>query len=657
MGTASLFLNSPRARIWLLMLAAGTLAVQHLSIRCGLSVVGGPVASEEQLSVVLSEFALTMVTDFPVEGILERLVGRIVDMLPISAAGVTLISPSSNPHYIAASDEAALRYEKLQSELGEGPCLAAYRTGEAVAVPDLKEDDRFRIFGPRAVEVGLAAVFTFPLRQGDKRLGALDLYRGTTGPLDDDDMAAAQTLADVTAAYVVNAQAREGLRDTSELSLHRSLHDPLTGLPNRTLLVERLEHGLLRDRRSKKAIAVLFADLDGFKMVNDVHGHQAGDTLLIEVARRLKSLLRPGDTVARISGDEFVMVCEDLSEEAQAQVIAKRVADALSLSFDVSGTAVTVSASVGIAFAQGDADPEQLLEDADVAMYQAKRKGGGHHQVVDLRERHQVEYRNILQRDLRGAAERGELTAEYQPIVRTDDGRLVGAEALLRWSHPTRGAIAPMTLIPLAEQAGLIGEIGRWVLVQACTDRRRSASAGRGNFGMAVNVSAHQLLERDFVASVAVALSTTSTRPELLTLEITESALIHDSERALVVLNQLKQLGVMLALDDFGTGHSSLVYLARFPIYVVKIDRAFTSALAYDRVSHVIVAKVIELAHELGMTVVSEGVETPEQLREVAALGSECCQGFYFARPMTADSLDALTRDAARLKLVLPIPA
>ena len=578
--------------------------------------------------MVLSEFALTMVTDFPVEGILERLVGRIVDMLPISAAGVTLISPNSDPHYIAASDEAALRYEKLQSELGEGPCLAAYRTGEAVAVPDLKEDDRLRSSG-----LGLS-------RPAWRRFSRSLCDRATGGSAPSTCTAGQPDSSTTTTWRPHNSGRRDrGVRGerpgTQGSTRHvRALASPLAPrpfdrTPNRTLLVERLEHGLLRDRRSKKAIAVLFADLDGFKMVNDVHGHRAGDTLLIEVARRLKTLLRPGDTVARISGDEFVMVCEDLSEEAQAQAIARRVADALSLSFDVSGAAVTVSASVGIAFAAGDADPEQLLEDADVAMYQAKRKGGGHHQVVDLRERHQVENRNSLQHDLRGAAERGELIAEYQPVVSTDDGRLIGAEALLRWSHPTRGVIAPRTIVPLAEQIGLIGEIGQWVLVQACTDRRRSGRRRPRHFGMAVDVSAHQLLEREFVDRLEVALSSTGTRPELLTLEITESALIKDSERALVVLNQLKQLGVTLALDDFGTGHSSLVYLARFPIDVVKIDRAFTCALAHDRVTHVIVAKVIELAHELGMTVVSEGVETPDQFHEVAALGSDSCQGFY----------------------------
>jgi diguanylate cyclase (GGDEF)-like protein len=617
------------------------------------------MATERQLSEVLSEFARTMVTDFPIQGILERLVQRIVEILPITAAGVTLISPNTNPQYVAASDESALRYEQLQTELDEGPCLAAYRTGKAVAVADLATDPRFSVFGPRAVEAGLAAVFTFPLHQGEKQLGALDLYRDTPGELDDNDMDTAQTLADVTAAYLVNAQARADLQDSSDRSRESSMHDALTGLPNRILLLERLEHSLQRCRRSRKIVGILFADLDRFKSVNDMHGHLIGDDLLVAVAERLTGLIRPGDTVARMSGDEFVILCEDLDEKTQADLIAARVVEALSTPFELSGIRVDISASVGIAFTGlEERFPEQLLRDADIAMYQAKRKGGHDHQIIDLREQQLSERRVGLQRDLQGAIERGEMRTEYQPIVHTIDGRIISVEALVRWDHPVRGAIPPTTLIPLAEQCGLIAAIGQWVLERACADRQGWASeAGQDDIGIAVNVSAHQLMGPDFVAMVGGVLASTDTNPPLLTLEITESVFVQDAERALVVLNDLKRLGVMLALDDFGTGYSSLGYLQRFPVDIVKIDQGFIADLARDQTSNAIVAAIITLAHNLGISVVTEGVETAEQRGQIMALGSESCQGYYFARPMPALNLGILLNEAtAEVHLRLPVP-
>jgi EAL domain-containing protein (putative c-di-GMP-specific phosphodiesterase class I) len=334
--------------------------------------------------------------------------------------------------------------------------------------------------------------------------------------------------------------------------------------------------------------------------------------------------------------------------------------DSISEPFELSTGTATISVSIGIAFAgQGKDVPEQLLRDADFAMYQAKRKRGDQsQQVIDLRERQQQDLRATLEVDLHLAIARSELRAVYQPIVDTSNGRLVGVEALLRWDHPTQGAVPPLTLIPVAEQAGLINTVGRWVLEQACLDRHRWASppqdggqARADEFVMAVNVSAQQLMAPGFVAVVADVLAATDTPPRLLTLEITESVFIDDSERALVVLQELKQLGVLLALDDFGTGYSSLLYLKAFPIDIVKIDRAFTAELSHDRASHAIVGKVIELAHMLGMRVVTEGVESVEQLHEISLLGSEFSQGYYFARPMTADDLDLINGPGTMLCL------
>jgi diguanylate cyclase (GGDEF)-like protein len=489
-------------------------------------------------------------------------------------------------------------------------------------------------------------VFTFPLRHNAGQLGALDLYRDRPGPLSRGDMEAAQTLADVTVAYLANAQARSELQDASEQFHSSSLHDPLTGLPNRLLLLERLEHALLRSVRSLHPVAILFVDLDRFKLVNDSHGHLIGDELLVAVADRMAGLLRPGDTLARLSGDEFVIVCEAITKKLQIHLIARRIVEALGAPFPLSEVVVEVSASVGIAFSTPKGtDPEELLREADIAMYQAKRRGGGTHQVVDVREQGLAERLVVLQRDLGLAVERGELRNEYQPIVRISDGRILGAEALLRWDHPSFGLIPPTTLIPLAEQSGTINDIGRWVLERACPDLQRWSQVPP--FGMAVNVSAHQLMAPDFVATVAEVLEATGTVPHDLTLEITESVFIHDPKRARVVLSDLKMLGVLIALDDFGTGYSSLSFLKHFPVDSVKIDRIFTADLVHDSASHAIASKMIELAHLLDLSVVTEGVETADQRDEARRMGSECYQGYYFARPMSAESLDDLMIEAA----------
>ncbi|MEO7819481.1 MAG: EAL domain-containing protein [Actinomycetota bacterium] len=611
---------------------------------------------EQQLSSVLSDFARTLVTDFPIQAILDQLVLRIVDVLPISSAGVTLISPGAAPHYIAASDDSALRFEQIQTELDEGPCLEAYNTGDAVSIPDLRNNHRFPNFSRRAIEEGLAAVFTFPLRQGDHQLGALDLYRTTPGPLNTAEMAAAQTLAEVTTAYLLNAQARDALKDSAERSHKNSLHDALTGLPNRTLLFQRLDHAMLRNRRSKKIVAVLFVDLDLFKAINDTYGHNVGDQLLGAVAERLTGLLRPGDTLARLSGDEFVILCEDLDEASQVDHLAARILDALSESFVLTGAEVQITASVGIAFAGPEETiPQQVLHDADTAMYQAKRKGGARHGVIDLREQGLANQRASLNRDLRGALTRGELEIEYQPIMTTVDGRIIGVEALLRWAHPTLGIIKPGTVIPLAEQFGQITEIGCWVLERACLDRHRwQCHHQHDRLGISVNVSTDQLMAADFANTVSAILTATQTDPTLVTLEVTESVFVQDSERALLVLNDLKRLGVMLALDDFGTGYSSLSYLKGFPVDIVKIDRIFIADLDRNPASRLIVSAIVGLAHGLSMNVVAEGVETYEQFEAIAALDCEAYQGFLFARPTSADELETLlTRGDFDVKIPL----
>lgn len=604
---------------------------------------------EDRLSSVLSDFARTMATEFPIQAILDELVQRIVAVLPISAAGVTLISPGMTPHYVAASDASALRFEQLQTELGEGPCLTAFHSGAAVAIPDLRENHSYPAFGPSALAAGMRAVFTFPLGYDGGRLGALDLYRELPGGLDTDALAAAQTLADVAAAYLINAQSRDRAQEVSDGFRAGALHDALTGLPNRALLAQRLEHLALRSQRSHGTAAVLFADLDQFKWVNDTYGHHAGDLLLVEVARRLSSVVRPGDTLARVSGDEFVILCEDLVDVHDAEKLAARIQVELAAPFDVVRSArLTMSASVGIAYAgPGQAVTEQLIADADTAMYQAKRSGGGSHHVLDLHAVHAAADLHRLEVALHGAQSRRQLALAYQPVVRTVDGQVVGVEALLRWTHPEQGAVPALTTVLIAERNGLIGPIGEWVLQRACADRTRWSNLHPGRpLDLSVNISGTQLMSAGFCATVERILAATGMDPTALLLEVTEAVCIDDPDRARTVLHELGGLGVRLALDDFGTGYCSLTYLHRFPIHMVKIDQSFISHLATDPTARLITAAVTDLAHALGLTVIAEGVETAEQHADVLTIGCELSQGFLHAHPLTDAEVVAMLQGA-----------
>ena len=601
---------------------------------------------DDTLTLVLRDFARNMLTDFSIQTILNSLVERIVEVLSVTGAGVTLISPGAAPHYAAASDGRALRFEQLQSSLAEGPCVSAYQSGEPVAVPDLAQDTRYPRFGVAAVAEGLAAVFTFPLRHGTGQLGALDLYRDTTGPLDPRELSAAQTLADVASAYLLHAQAREQVTEDAERLRHSSLHDPLTGLANRVLLQERLEHAAARAARTSNASAVLFIDLDRFKRVNDTYGHVAGDQVLMAVARRLLAALRPGDTLARVGGDEFVLLCENLTSSVDVDVVATRIAEALAAPFAVAGAELSITASVGVAFAGPESHiTPGLLEHADTAMYQAKRHGGAAHHTIDVCTARETHHRDDLEQDLRSALqgddpEDRQLAMAYQPIVRTADDELVGVEALLRWTHPARGNVPTLTTINIAERTGMMVELGAWVLDRSCRDHAAWCIEHPGRrLSLSVNVSVRQLAHPHYVDAVAATVAETGMDPTLLILEVTESIFIDDADRAARVLDQLRALGVRVALDDFGTGYSSLGYLRRFPVDVVKIDRQFTTGIGTDPTDTAIVVAITQLAHALDMQVTAEGVETRVQRDALSGIGCQSAQGYLYARPMTAAAL------------------
>jgi diguanylate cyclase (GGDEF)-like protein len=598
---------------------------------------------EDSLSAVLSEFARTLITDFPIQKILDHLVDRIVDILPITSAGVTLISEGMSPHYIAASNEDARRFEQLQTELDEGPCLIAYKNGNAVSAPDLRTDLRFPVFAPLALQAGLGAVFTFPLMHGDLRFGALDLYRAEPGDLDPDDMERAQTLADVAAAYLLNAQARDDLQATSEQFHHEAMHDTLTGLPNRLLLHERLAHAASRAKRTRTCTAILFLDLDHFKDINDTYGHDVGDQLLVAVSRRLAGLIRASDTLSRFSGDEFVFLCEEVHGAADVEMLAARIEETFMTPFHLSGVDVTVRASVGTAVVgPGEDITSDLLIRADKEMYRAKRQTGGKPEIIDMGNILPATDDQTLEADLRAALAAEELELAYQPIVRTSDQTMVGVEALLRWTHSDRGSVPPIVMVPIAERSALIVDIGAWVLERACKDHARWAEHHPDlKLDLAVNVSVRQLMTSGYCTSVAEILARTEMDPASLILELTESIVIEHSARIMAVLVALNRLGVRLALDDFGTGYSSLSYLSKLPIQIVKIDQGLVAELSQPT-GRIVVAGVADIAHALGISVVAEGVESEMQREETFAVGCDFAQGYLFARPMPAESVDAL---------------
>lgn len=616
----------------------------------------------EKLTDLLADFARNLGSDFRIQDILDQLVRRIVDVLPVTGAGVMLMGAGDDLHFAAASNDAILAIQTLQNELGEGPCLEAYRGGAAVSVPNLSTDNRFPRFSAGAREAGLAAVFTFPMSLNGNTFGALDLYRDEPGVLDAPDLVAAQVLADVAAAYIHNARGHADAEGTLHLLRQQSLHDPLTGLANRTLLKERLDHAVARARRSKEAVAVLYVDLDHFKAVNDRHGHQIGDQLLVAVANRLSGVVRSSDTLARLSGDEFVIVCEGLESPHLAEHVANRVVNALRPEFALQlvdlTLNLTVSASVGVAFAgPGSEVPDSLLRDADVAMYQAKRAGGGTHHAFDPATRLAEDARGRLTRELGEALSRNEFRLAYQPVVEVQHGNLLEVEALLRWQHPTRGWVMPNEMLPLAEPTGLILEIGEWVLRQVCEDLKRwQHDYGTAIPHVAVNISPYQVMAPDLTATVARVLHTTGTDPAAISLEVTENALLEDEPRALSVLQQLKDLGVTLVLDDFGTGYSSLSCLRRFPFDTLKIDQAYIGGLSAGDGTYETVAALIGLAHGLKRSVVAEGIETHQQLAQVTALGTDRAQGYHICRPLFADQLnERLLQPAGTTPIRLPI--
>ncbi|HYP54495.1 MAG TPA: EAL domain-containing protein [Pyrinomonadaceae bacterium] len=423
-----------------------------------------------------------------------------------------------------------------------------------------------------------------------------------------------------------------------ERLLHDALHDALTGLPNRALFMDHLKMTMARAKRRKNQVfAVLFLDVDRFKVINDSLGHMLGDQLLVGVARRLESCIRQEDTVARVGGDEFTILLEDIQDETEAASVAERIQKGLTQPFSLNGHEVFTTVSIGIAPSTvGYEHPEEIMRDADTAMYRAKTLGKARHEVFDKAMHAYAVNLLQLETDLRRALERGEFFIQYQPIVSLDNFNLRGFEALVRWQHPERGLVSPLDFIPIAEDTGQIVAIGHWTLREACRQMRRWQKQFPSDLplSISVNLSSRQFTQPDLLEQIRKVLEETKLPARCLKLEITESVVMENIEKATAMLRELRDLGVQLSIDDFGTGYSSLSYLHRFPIDTLKIDRSFVMRMVDNSENIEIVRTIVMLAQILGMDVVAEGVETKEQLALLRKLGCENGQGYFFSRPL-----------------------
>jgi diguanylate cyclase (GGDEF)-like protein len=431
------------------------------------------------------------------------------------------------------------------------------------------------------------------------------------------------------------------------LNEEQALHDALTRLANRRLFNDRVGHALARTGRRTTRLAVLFIDLDDFKNINDTLGHSAGDQLLTTVAERVRACIRPADTAARLGGDEFALLLEDLPSDDGARRVAQRVLEALAVPFSLKHKEVTLTASVGIALNEHGDTVEDLLRKADMAMYTAKRERKGSFQVFETSMHTQVISRLALEADLQQALNNRELLVHYQPLVNLETGRLAGMEALVRWQHPERGLLHPGDFIEAAEESGLIVPLGAWVLREACRQGREWQNRYPGrDFTMSVNLSPRQFQHSEVVEEVRSALEDSAFPPSSLVIELTEGVMMFDSEDTARQLDALKALGVQLAIDDFGTGYSSLSYLRRLPFDILKIDKLFVDGIAGDATESAFAKAIMKLAQTLRLETVAEGVEAGDQVAELKGLRCDLGQGYYFAKPLPADGIDALLRVA-----------
>ncbi len=590
-------------------------------------------AAQHAAVAALGEHALE---GTPTEELAQEALTAAAQLLGVELGGVIELTPDRSAFTFLVSH--GLPAHAMVTPIPAGPSTQpGYALAHGrVVVCDWSTETRFE---PSAPLIASGARSGLSVRIEGRRgpFGVLGLHSRQPREYSRIDVNFVQALANVLGDALERQRTEDDIR-------HRALHDPLTGLPNRTLFMDRLGQAIQRLRRSQTTAAILILDLDRFKLVNDSLGHAVGDELLAAAAPRLKQTVRSSDTVARFGADEFGILLEDIGGEHDAVEMAQRIAAVFTRPFVLGGEEQFMTTSIGISLAVGGERPEDLVRDADAAMHRAKERGRARYELFDEGIRGRAISRLRVENDLRRALERDELTLDYQPVVSLRDRSIVGVEALVRWEHPDRGRIPPLEFIPIAEENGLIDPIGRWVLDHACRqgalwyEQRPDAPP----ISIAVNLSAVQFENHNLTEMVATALHGSGLDPGLLALEVTESVMMGRGEELTRALAQLKEIGVRLILDDFGTGYSSLAYLTRLPLDVLKVDRSFVDGLGTDASDTAITEAIVAMSHALSLDVIGEGAETEQQIDELNRLGCEFAQGYHFSRPVRPAEITAM---------------
>ncbi len=553
---------------------------------------------------------------------------------PVAHAGTV----SDYPHHLKNM------FISSDPSLPEGWCPSgmAFRLGNPVVSNDFQGDPNNQPWHESASALGIHSAAAFPLRRNGQVVGCLSAYAAERDFFEEDVTNLLTSLAGEL-SFALDLFEREAQRKVATQHIrHLATHDPLTGLPNRTLLLDRLTQAIHGAHRKQHCVGVLFLDLDHFKTINDSLGHDVGDRLLQSVTERLRHCIRQQDTLARQGGDEFILVLPDIADPAAAGRVAENLLRVLHAPFTLNDHLLHISASIGISiYPMDSADPTTLIRFADSAMYHAKEAGRADYVFFTSELNVRVSELFVLGNELRQALERDEFVLHYQPQVDLATGRLIGVEVLIRWQHPERGLVPPIKFIPVAEETGLIGPIGEWILRTACAQSRRWQDAGLPPTPIAVNLSAQQWLQPDIEQQVVAALETSGLAPHLLELEITESLLMRDTDKMIDTMRRLRARGVRFAVDDFGIGYSSLSYLKRFPVSQLKIDQSFVRDITTDPDDAAIATAIIQMGKSLRLTVVAEGVETPDQLRFLRDQGCAAAQGHYFSNPLPAEAFVA----------------